>query len=362
MKIWEDVLNVRPIGIHDNFFELGGHSLLAVTLFDRVAKATGQNLPLATLFECPTIERLAGALRERHLSPAWSSLVPVQPGGSKPPLFLVPPAAGSVLRFAELAKHLGQDQPVYGLEPLGHDDRHRPLDRVEDMASWYLEEIRQLQPTGPYLLAGICFGGLVAWEMALQLRLQGEHVALVALLDSGVPEHGPTWSPPTRSLGYYRRRIAHYARRVAHHCVAGTLVRIVCEVALGRLRRFGHRWHSHGRRLLRMFDAHRQAHLSYTGRRYAGRVLLIQSEESAHIQLFRERWAELATGEFECVVVPGTTHRDLLLGTDFTPMLARILREHLDRALTEPTSAEPSSVPFLTPSDDTARVRARRVA
>ncbi|MEO8494647.1 MAG: phosphopantetheine-binding protein [Planctomycetota bacterium] len=118
-RFWEDILNVRPIGPRDNFFELGGHSLLAVKLFDRIAKVTGQSLPLATLFECPTITHLAEVLRERNWSPSWKSLVPIQPGGSKLPLFLVPPAGGSVLRFAELAKHLGPDRPVFGLEPLG---------------------------------------------------------------------------------------------------------------------------------------------------------------------------------------------------------------------------------------------------
>jgi amino acid adenylation domain-containing protein len=354
-KIWEDVLNVRPIGIRDTFFDLGGHSLLAVKLFDRIAKATGQTLPLATLFQCPTIEHLAGALRERNWSPAWQSLIPVQPGGSKPPLFLVPPAAGSVLRFAELAKHLGQDQPVYGLEPLGHDDRHRPLDRVEDMASWYLKEIRELQPTGPYRLAGICFGGLVAWEMALQLRQQGEDVSLVAMLDTGAPAFGPTWSPQTRPLTYF-------AWKVAEHLLAGTLLRTVRGAVRWRFRRLVLRWDSSGRRRLRMLNAHIKAQVSYSARPLADRVLLIQSEQNALGFLYHKRWAELARGEFEHVVVPRTTHRDLLLGTACTPTLARILREHLDRDLVEPESEDPCLLPFIRPADESDRIRLRRAA
>ena len=354
-KIWEDALDVRPLGIRDNFFELGGHSLLAIQLFDRIAQATGQNLPLATLFECPTIAHLAEALRARNWSPAWMSLVPVQPGGSKTPLFLVPPGGGSVLRFAELARHLGSDQPVYGLEPLGHDDRHPPCDRVVDMATCYLKEIRELQPTGPYLLAGICFGGLVAWEMATQLQQQGERVALVALLDSNVPEHGPTWSPATRSLKYIASRLIEYL-------FAGRLPQIVRDAAKWRFKCLLSRWDSTLRCHLRMRQAHIKAQRSYVARPLAGRVLCLQSEQNSRNPLMHGRWAELATSEFKRHVVSGTTHRDLLLGTDWTPTLARILREHLDLALIEPTSAETVSVPFLRPLDDRPGIRTRRAA
>ncbi len=272
-RIWEDVLNVRPIGVCDNFFELGGHSLLAVKLFDRVAKATRQSLPLATLFECPTIRHLAEALRERNWSPTWKSLVAVQPGGSKPPLFLVPPGSGTVLRFADLARHLGPDQPVYGLEPLGHDDRDQPMNRVEDMVALYLKEIRELQPTGPYLLAGICFGAHVALEMARQLSEQGEHVALVALLDPGPPAHGPTWSPP-------RRTVKNLIRRVLHHWASGSLSRVVFNsMVVPRLNRIRSCFHATGRRQMRVLDAHRKAQMSHVGRPFAGCVVLIQSEE-----------------------------------------------------------------------------------
>ena len=368
-KIWEDVLNVRPIGIHDNFFDLGGHSLLAVVLFDRIAKVLDQNLPLATLFNCPTIEHLAGVLSKQNWSPSWTSLVPIQAGGSKPPLFVVPPAAGSVLRFAELAKHLGQDQPVYGLEPLGQDDRHQPLDRVENMASWYLQEIRQLQPTGPYLIAGICFGGLVAWEMARQLHQQDEHVALVVLLDSVAPEHGPTWSPPTRSLGHVGAKIMHHARRIAQHLRAGDLLRTIRQRTMMRWKRlqrhwkrFNLRWHISGRRRKDMFDAHVTAQASYVARPFAGRTLSIQSEQFSQARKFRERWDELATGEFNCVVVPGSMHQDLLLGTDFTPTLARILREHLDNALTATNSDETISIPFRPTSNNHKHAKTRRAA
>ena len=354
-RIWEDVLNVRPIGVSDNFFELGGHSLLAVKLFDRMAKATGQNLPLATLFECPTIKHLAEVLRKRNWSPPWKSLVPVQPGGSKPPLFLVPPAAGSVLRFAELARHLGQDQPVYGLEPLGHDDRHPPQDRVEDMASLYLKELRELQPIGPYLLAGICFGGFVAWEMARQLEQQGSQVALVALLDPNAPRHGPTWSPT-------RRSIKEIGQRVMCHLAPGWLSRSVFKLVARQLKWIQSSGHAASRRRLRMLDAHRKAQMSYLARPHAGHVLFIQSEEFSQSQRLRERWGELATVRFEHVVVPGTTHRDLLLGSRHTPALAQLLREHLDRAIVESASAEHTTVSLGGAADNAAPVRSGRAA
>ncbi|MDZ8080625.1 MAG: amino acid adenylation domain-containing protein [Nostoc sp. DcaGUA01] len=185
-KIWAEVLNVEHIGIHDNFFDLGGNSLLAVRLLDQINKQFDRDLPLSNLFLNQTIETLAIALYLKTNSLAWSPLVPIQPNGSNPPFFCIHPIFGVVFPYYELAHQLGQNQPFYGLQPIGIDGE-TPLNRIEDMASHYIEALRSVQPKGPYFLGGWSFGGWVAFEMAQQLQNSGEEVALLAVLDTVAP-------------------------------------------------------------------------------------------------------------------------------------------------------------------------------
>ncbi|KAB8332381.1 amino acid adenylation domain-containing protein [Scytonema tolypothrichoides VB-61278] len=186
-EIWAEVLSVYPVGVRENFFDLGGHSLLAVQLMARIEQQFKKNLPLATLFQNSTIERLATILRQPIDDLDWSALVPIQPNGSKPPFFCVPGAEGNTTYLYNLAHHLGKQQPFYGLQPLGLDGESKPHRRIEDMAAYYIEAIQSIQPSGPYFLGGHSFGGMVAFEMATQLHQQGYEVALLALLDSSAP-------------------------------------------------------------------------------------------------------------------------------------------------------------------------------
>jgi aspartate racemase len=185
--LWTNVLQLKSIGVRDNFFELGGHSLLAARLFAQIENRFGKHLPLATLFQSPTIEQLANVLRESGTSKAWSSLVAIQSEGSRPPLFCVHAAGANVLIYRPMSRHLGNDQPVYALQAQGLDGQSPPLTRVEDMAALYIKEIRAFQPEGPYFLLGASFGGLVAFEMAQQLLAQGRQVALLAMMNTNCP-------------------------------------------------------------------------------------------------------------------------------------------------------------------------------
>ncbi|MBM4074889.1 MAG: hypothetical protein FJ267_04520 [Planctomycetes bacterium] len=325
-EIWEDVLNVRPIGIRDNYFELGGQSFLSIVLFERISNQFKQNLPLSVLIESPTIERLAEVLRSRTtLKIAHKSLVPIQTCGSKPPLFLIPPAGGSVMRFAEFARRLGNDQPVYGLESACDDPAGTPVN-VETMATTYLKEICQVQPVGPYLIAGICFGGFVAWEIARQFLQIHEEVALVSLLDPAAPSHGPTWTSPPRTFN-------DVARRVVQHLVSGSLPQIVRDNAVYQSKQVWKKTSPLGRQSLRRLRTQLRAQNSYVGQPYSGRVALIQSEETFRRETPLARWSTIATGQFHSTYLPGTTHRDMLLGTQAIPELARVLNEQIEQAL-----------------------------
>jgi amino acid adenylation domain-containing protein len=184
--IWEQVLDVTPIGVRDNFFDLGGHSLLALQIFGAIEQTLGKRLPMSLLLQAPTIELLAEVLNREGCTIPWDCLVAIQPRGTKPPVFLVPGVGGNVLVFARLAKQLGREQPVYGLQARGLDGEAAPFARVEEMAAHYVEEIRRVRPKGPYLIGGTCTGGVVAYEMAQQLTARGEPVVL-AIIESWHP-------------------------------------------------------------------------------------------------------------------------------------------------------------------------------
>ncbi|NHC34670.1 non-ribosomal peptide synthetase [Scytonema millei] len=188
--LWANILKLEQVGIEDNFFELGGNSLLAVQLLEQVERQFEQKLPLSDLFGAPTVEQFA-PLIQKWEKPKRNSkrslLVPLQPLGFKPPFFCIHPIFGVVLPYHELAHHLGTEQPFYGLQPFGMDGLHPPLTSIEEMATGYIEAVRQVQPHGPYQLGGWSFGGLVAYEMAQQLHQAGEQVSLLAILDTIAP-------------------------------------------------------------------------------------------------------------------------------------------------------------------------------
>jgi thioesterase domain-containing protein/acyl carrier protein len=179
--LWQQVLEVPKIGIHDNFFDLGGHSLKAAQLFYLIEQVYGRHLPLATLFQAPTIAALTSVLTREQWAPPWQSLVAIQPSGSAIPIFLVPGVGGDILGFAQLARLLSQDHPVYGLQARGFDGKEPPFISVPEMAKHYIAEICTCRPQGPYVILGACTGGLVAYEMAQQLVEQEEAVTLVIM-------------------------------------------------------------------------------------------------------------------------------------------------------------------------------------
>jgi len=185
--IWEEVIGIRPIGIHDNYFDLGAESLQAARMFGEIGRRFGRNLSPTSLFDAPTIAALARLLETGDGVKRWTSLVPIRPSGSKPPLFCIHGGSGTVLFYYDLARHLGPDQPVYAIQNQGLYGGTAPHRSVPEMAAHYLNEIRTVQPRGPYRLAGYCFGISVAFEMARVLLREGEQVALLASLNGTTP-------------------------------------------------------------------------------------------------------------------------------------------------------------------------------
>ena len=184
-SIWQEILKMPKVSVKDSFFDLGGQSLMAVRLFNQIEKEFGQRFPLAMLYKASSIEDLANKIiNKEDKNTEWPSLIPIQPQGSNTPLFLVHGAGGNVLLYNALAKHLEPDYPLYGLQSQGLDGQSKPLETIEEMAERYLNEIKTVQPHGPYFLGGYCMGGTIAYEMAQKLINSGEQVSMVAMLDT----------------------------------------------------------------------------------------------------------------------------------------------------------------------------------
>ena len=188
VKLWERLLNRHSISTKDNFFDLGGDSLLVILMITELEQEFKQTLSLALLFHTPTITQLAGALREKGWKPAWSSLVPIRTGGSRPPLFCVH-ANGGAFFYTKFTKYLSPDQPFFGIQARGLDGTEAPFTNIKEMASQYIREIRSVQPKGPYIISGFSMGGVVIYEMAQQLLRDGEEPSLVIFLNAASPDY-----------------------------------------------------------------------------------------------------------------------------------------------------------------------------
>jgi thioesterase domain-containing protein/acyl carrier protein len=210
LRIWQRVLGLTNIGVTDNFFELGGHSLVAVRLISEIQQDTGEQIPLAALFQGATIEHLAKLLREAH-EPQHEMVAAVQPQGSKPPFFGIVVPGANPLGYVAMARHLGEQQPVYRIQGPGPWLR-RPYTpkEFEKLAAEYIRSMKTIQPHGPYYLGGMCEGARIAFDMARLLEAEGERVGLLAIFDTWVLENSQNrflWR-----INYYSRRIKSFWR------------------------------------------------------------------------------------------------------------------------------------------------------
>ncbi len=186
-KTWEKLLDTSPIGVTDNFFELGGHSFLAIRLMAQIHDKFEHNLPVSTLFENPTVEKLAAIVSQPYRKISNSHLVAINSSGNKTPFFCIHGAGGNISPYFNISRRLGEDYPFYALEDSLEQDKPEIVS-VEETATRYLQEIRKVQPHGPYLLGGHCYGGVLAFEMARQLHKQSDTVGLLVVIDAILPE------------------------------------------------------------------------------------------------------------------------------------------------------------------------------
>jgi aspartate racemase len=334
---WEEALQMSPIGVRDDFFELGGHSLLAVRVFARLQRRLGRSLPLAALFQAPTIEGLAALIRSGGWTSPWKSLVPIQPHGVRPPVFAVPGVGGGVLGLNDLARALGVEQPFYGLQSVGLNGETEPLTRIEDVAAHFLSEIRALQPRGPYRLVGACMGGVVAYEMAQQLVAAGERVAVLALLETWRPM-AARGAPKLRSqraaiLRFVAERLLFHMRTLwqlepaERRTYVKARLTMLLDAVSARDAFRGDRSEIYRSRVT---QANLHAFRQYIARPYSGSLVVFSAEgrRSLTAQDGRLAWRELATGGIDTHTVPGHDSGAIL----FEPHV-RVLADRLDRYL-----------------------------
>jgi acetoacetyl-CoA synthetase len=208
-QIWERLLLQSSVGPNDNFFDLGGDSALAVQLFTAIADACGQQLPPVMIYHVPTIAAQA-ALLEQRSSSELSPLISLK-SGSGTPVFIASGLGGGPAEFFQLVKYIYSPNPIFGLQPKGIEGFEEPCERIEEMAEFYLQAIHRIQPQGPYILAGYSLGGLVALEMARNLRAQGQKIPLLIMLDS-YPDI--KFLPPTQRARLWLQRTKKQVARL----------------------------------------------------------------------------------------------------------------------------------------------------
>jgi thioesterase domain-containing protein/acyl carrier protein len=337
-QLWEEFLNVKNVSIRDDFFELGGHSLAAVTLTARLTKLYGAPIHVRTLFERPTIERMAEFLRQEVAVSPPSSVVPVQPRGDRRPFFCVHPGGGLVHCFVDLANHLGADQPFYALQSRGFDAGQEPAGSIEEMAANYVVGVRAIQPHGPYQIGGLSMGAAVAYEMARQLHEQSETVSLLALLDGSFNPHTP--APSVKSMdeelvAWEREYILNKAGEeagilqetmsaldfeamVSSYLAAAQLAgKVPSDVTVRQFTRF-----------LRVYSSNVRALQYYRPQPYAGRITLFQSVSDGE-STGAGAWAGLAAGGVEVYSFAGA-HGAFIYEPGVSAMAMR-LRACMDR-------------------------------
>ena len=338
-QIWKEFLRVKAVSVQDNFFDLGGHSFLAVSLMSRIEREFGVKLPLAALFQGATIESL-GVMVRQQVGAFASSLVKIQPNGPRPPLFCAHPAGGNVICYMELARALGPEQPVYGLQARGLSGEAEPLTRIEEMAEHYLEEIRAIQPTGPYRLLGWSFGGILAFAMAHQLYDRGEQVALVALLDTGIhdPADATNQLKEVDDAEMLLGAIGELTPELLEH-----LRTLEADAQLQYVVDWGHRVNAippdfgftQVRHLFNIFKSNGYAARSYVPKVYPGQVTLFRAEEELAKDPGRllHGWDKYAAGGVDVHVVPGS-HFNMAYRPHVS-VLSKQLTISLDRVLAE---------------------------
>ncbi|WP_310482655.1 amino acid adenylation domain-containing protein [Chamaesiphon sp. VAR_48_metabat_403] len=319
-QIWEKALGVQPIGITDNFFDLGGHSLIALQVFAQIEQVWNKRLSWGILFESATIAQIADLIRHDTVSTDWSPLILLRSGNSKPPLFCLHALGGTLFGYYDLVRRLGEDRPIYGLQSQGIDGKQQPLERIEDMASYFIRSIQTVQTQGPYFLLGYSFGGLVAFEIARQLAELGERVEFLGLVDIRSPIVPKDTMSIKKWLNFhvselkklqFKDRVRYFTDKIAHRVLIKT--KGYAEEYKNMMTKKLSTFEMFKPELLNVLESNLQAVKNYSPQAYQGRATLFWCEyQSLYIDKYPDLgWGTLVSGGVDTVFIPGE-HLSLL--------------------------------------------------
>jgi surfactin family lipopeptide synthetase A len=330
LQIWKEVLGTQSCDVTQNFFQLGGHSLLAAKLLYRIEQEFHQLLTLAFVFQAPTIELMADWLRSPSHGLRSRTIIEIQPKGLQPPLFWV--RAGP--RFRLLAEKLGDNQPFLGLDiPYADAIKLATPYHLEDISAFLVRAMREVQPQGPYCLAGLCVNAVIAYEMARQLNQQGEGIALLALFDA---HNQAFYKDPLRD-GRYTGRLKYHLSNIINSDVREGPAYIGAR--LNEMRRKLERtvWklssnHGPGSRAAKMHNADAvilPAFHRYEPGTYLGDLILFQSSDWPQGDYFNFElgWQDLVGGQIAFHRIPGN-HPSMFTQPNVN-LVASLLSEYL---------------------------------
>jgi thioesterase domain-containing protein len=294
-----------------------------------IQKTFQDQIPLSSLFQSPTLEQFAALVTE-HAAPAWSPIVPIQPHGSRTPLFCIHEVTGFASFYTDLAQHLDPDQPFYGLQTRGLDQRQALHMSIHEMATCYREAIQQVQARGPYLLAGHSMGGMIAYEISQQLRQQGEEIAFLGLLDTHIhiPSNAPEPADEKILIGYLRqanRPIEHLDQMISEtdedmiikaFALAQQAELVPADLCLADFQRY-----------FEVYKTNARAASTYQPQPYSGTATLFVCQESpAQAAMVKQanidRWSKLVHN-LELREVPGN-HKSMVLPPHVEHLAAEI--------------------------------------
>ncbi len=322
-------IQVDSIDTRKSFVQYDIDSVTLLMLTDELGLWLQRRLPPTLLWEHNSIEAITQHLiheSDFSVPVTWSSLVKIQPNGSKPPFFGVHAIADNVIPYYNLARYWDQEQPVYGLQPQGLDGKQVPHNRFEDMAANYIREIRTIQPQGPYFLGGYSMGGSVALEIAQQLDAQGQKVAMLALFDA----HGPAWIKPEP----LHTRVSRHLDKLLKLELKEKLTYVLQKLS----RRFYSDPQEHHKSHLQdkspLLKAHEQATINYVYQVYSGRAILFraiqQPVEEYQVIDPQLGWGSLVAGGLEIQEVPGDHYS--MFSEPYVSVLAKKLKASLEQA------------------------------
>jgi thioesterase domain-containing protein/acyl carrier protein len=338
LELWREAFGEK-VGLDQDFFELGGDSLLATRLLARIEKSFSSKLPVSVLLEASTIRQLAQIINGEGTRQPWSSLVPIQPSGTRPALFCVHGHLGEVFYGRNLSHALGPKQPLFGFRSQGLAGE-LPFHTVPEMAACYLKEVQSVQPVGPYFLSGWCFGGMIAFEMARLLQEEGDEVTLLLLFNTPAPGSLRGW-PLTP--GYLRRRIVHELKKLGN---LGTRQKLtifraktfgLARLTSGTVKTTFNRYlvkdaaANKVKRSLSVADINVAAAKAYRPGIYSGRITMFLTTEARSIYGSdpSEGWAPFATKGIELHSASGDNH------TLFRPPFVNTLAEDVQACIAQ---------------------------